>query len=58
VRYSRSSHRPIPTSRSRRRRASCGYRATDDIVVLDADATLEGGDVVPGWSVRVAELFE
>ena len=34
------------------------YRAPDDIVVLDADATLEGGDVVPGWSARVAELFE
>jgi Uma2 family endonuclease len=41
-----------------RRRTVTVYRAPDDIVVLDADATLEGGDVVPGWSARVAELFE
>lgn len=40
-----------------RRRTVTVYRAPDDIVVLDAEATLDGGDVVPGWSVRVAELF-
>lgn len=40
-----------------RRRTVTVYRAPDDIVVLRADATLDGGDVVPGWSVPVAELF-
>jgi Uma2 family endonuclease len=41
-----------------RRRTVSVYRASDDIVVLDAEATLDGGEVVPGWSVLVAELFE
>jgi Uma2 family endonuclease len=41
-----------------RRRTVTVYRASDDIVVLDAEATLDGGEVVPGWSVLVAELFE
>lgn len=41
-----------------RRRTVAVYRSPDDIVVLDADATLDAGDVIPGWSARVAELFE
>ena len=40
-----------------RRRSVTIYRAPDDIVVLDAEATLDGGDVIPGWSAPVAELF-
>jgi Uma2 family endonuclease len=40
-----------------RRRTVTVYRAPDDIVVLDAEATLDGGDVMPGWSATVAELF-
>jgi Uma2 family endonuclease len=39
------------------RRTVTVYRAPDDIVVLDAEATLDGGDVIPGWSAPVAELF-
>jgi Uma2 family endonuclease len=33
------------------------YRALDDIRVLTADDTLEGGDVVPGFECRVGDLF-
>ncbi len=33
------------------------YRSLEDISVLDETDTLEGGDVVPGFSCRVAELF-
>ena len=33
------------------------YESRDRIRVLDIDATLDGGTVVPGWSVPVAEVF-
>lgn len=33
------------------------YRAADDIVVLTEKDTLAGGDVVPGFESRVADLF-
>jgi Uma2 family endonuclease len=33
------------------------YRSLDDIRVLTQDATLDGGDVVPGWRLPVADLF-
>lgn len=29
----------------------------DDIHVPGEDDVLDGGDVVPGWSMQVAELF-
>jgi len=33
------------------------YRSRDDILVLTADEPLALGDVVPGWSPQVGELF-
>lgn len=33
------------------------YRSLDDIRVLTADDTLDGDDVVPGFAVRVGDLF-
>ncbi|MEX2317070.1 MAG: Uma2 family endonuclease [Pirellulales bacterium] len=33
------------------------YRSLDDIRVLTANDALDGGDVVPGFSVRVGDLF-
>ncbi|MEM6330556.1 MAG: Uma2 family endonuclease [Planctomycetota bacterium] len=33
------------------------YRSLDNIRVLTADQTLEGGDAVPGFSAKVADLF-
>lgn len=33
------------------------YHSRDDIRVLGEGDTLDGGDVVAGWSMRVAELF-
>ncbi len=38
-------------------RTATVYRARDDIRVLTADETLDLGDVVPGWSARVGDLF-
>lgn len=33
------------------------YRSLSDIRVLSEDEVLDGGDVVPGWEVRVKDLF-
>ena len=33
------------------------YRSRADIVQLTEDDTLDGGDVVPGWSLPVREVF-
>src|SRR5712691_3116962 len=33
------------------------YRSLTDIVVLTEKDTLDGGDVVPGFQIRVAEIF-
>jgi Uma2 family endonuclease len=33
------------------------YRAPDKVTFLTADDTLDGGDVVPGWHLPVADLF-
>ena len=33
------------------------YRSLTDIVVLAEKDTLDGGDVVPGFQIRVAEIF-
>ena len=40
-----------------RRRTVTVYRSRSDIAVLTEADTLEGGDVVPGWSVLVRDLF-
>ena len=39
-------------------RAVTVYRSRTDVVVLGQDATLDGKDVVPGWSMPVRPLFE
>lgn len=34
------------------------YRSPTDVVILTEADTLDGGDVVPGWQMRVSEIFE
>ena len=38
-------------------RAIYVYRAEDDVTILKRDGTLDGGDVLPGFSVKVADIF-
>ena len=38
-------------------RTATVYRARDDVRILTAEEQLELGDVVPGWSARVGDLF-
>ncbi len=33
------------------------YRAEDDVTILKRDGTLDGGNVLPGFSVKVADIF-
>ncbi len=40
------------------KRAVSVYRPNADTRELGPDATLDGGDVLPGFSVRVGDLFE
>ena len=40
-----------------RKRAVTVYRSLTDIVVLTESDILAGGDVVPGWTVPVRDLF-
>jgi Uma2 family endonuclease len=40
-----------------RKRTVTVYRSLTEIVVLTENDTLDGGDVVPGWSVKVRDLF-
>lgn len=39
------------------RRAATVYRSRADIVLLTAGDVLDGGDVVPGWTLPLADLF-
>ncbi len=39
-------------------RVVCVYRSRTDVEVLSEEDTLEGRDVVPGWSLPVREVFE
>ena len=39
-------------------RAASVYRYPTDVVILTEADTLDGGDVVPGWRMPVAEIFE
>ena len=39
------------------RRTVTVYRSLEDIRILTDKDTLDGGDVVPGWKLPVAELF-
>lgn len=40
-----------------RKRSVKMYRASSDIKLLNENDTLDGGDVVPGWTLPVRELF-
>ena len=40
-----------------RRQTVTVYRSRTDIVILTKDEELDGKDVVPGWTLRVADLF-
>lgn len=40
-----------------RKRAVTVYRSLTDIRILTEDDTLDGGDVVPGWTMAVKEIF-
>jgi Uma2 family endonuclease len=40
-----------------RRRTAMVYRSRSDIVELTEDDVLDGGDVVPGWTLPLRELF-
>jgi Uncharacterized protein conserved in cyanobacteria len=40
-----------------RKRAVTVYRSLTDIVVLTEDETLDIGDVVPGWTIAVKNIF-
>lgn len=40
-----------------RKRTVTVYRALTDITILTEKATLDGGDVVPGWTMPVKDLF-
>ena len=40
-----------------RRRAVAVYRSLTEIVMLTENDALEGGDVVPGWTMPVRDLF-
>jgi Uma2 family endonuclease len=39
------------------RRAASVYRSPTDVVLLTEDDVIDGGDVVPGWTVALKELF-
>ena len=43
---------------SPRRRTITVHRSLTDIVVLTEDDTLDGGDVIPGFTCRVGDLFQ
>lgn len=40
-----------------RHRTATVYRSRTDIVVLTERDTLDGGDVVPGWTMPIQEIF-
>jgi Uma2 family endonuclease len=40
-----------------RRQTVTVYRSRNDIVILTKDEELDGEDVVPGWKLRIADLF-
>ena len=40
-----------------RKRAVTVYRSLTDIIVLTEDDTLDGANVVPGWTMAVEDIF-
>ena len=41
-----------------RKRIITAYRSRNEIQMLAVDDILDASDVVPGWTLRIAELFE
>jgi Uma2 family endonuclease len=39
-------------------RTATVYRSRADVTLLGGDDVIDGGDVVPGWRAKVAELFD
>lgn len=39
------------------RRTIAAFQTAEDVVVVDEDSTITGGDVLPGWSFDTAKLF-
>jgi len=40
------------------RRAATVYRSRNDVLLLSASDSIDGGDVVPGWNLPLRELFD
>ena len=49
----------LPGGRGREpeRRAATVYRSMSDVRLLTENDVLDGGDVVPGWTLPLRELF-
>jgi Uma2 family endonuclease len=41
-----------------KKRTATVYRSATQIVILSEDQLLDGADVVPGWSIRVKDIFD
>jgi Uma2 family endonuclease len=41
-----------------RRRTVAAYRSPTDVQILAIGDTLDGGDVIPGWQLPIADIFE
>ncbi len=41
-----------------KKRSVSVYRSSTNIAILSDEQTLDGGDVVPGWSIPVRQIFE
>ncbi len=46
-----------PAGRQHGRIAATIYRGFDDIRILTEGDTIDGGDVVPGWQLPLADVF-
>ncbi len=39
------------------RRTIAAFQTAEDVIIVDEDSTITGGDVLPGWSFDTAKLF-
>jgi Uma2 family endonuclease len=49
--------RLVVVADARRQRVTC-YRSTTEVRLLGENDAVDGGDVVPGWSLPVRQIFE